>query len=133
MRGLFVIVAMGWALAASALAQTPPETSTACKLDQVAAYDTRVHVRCKEYDIYRDGSGAEHRQQSWRNAFDPNVIYFAVDAHSPLADRVVALASAAGANDDVTIFFRTNAAENPPGCLPADCRKLTGLVLPIPH
>lgn len=113
--------------------QGPAEASTRCKLAEVAAYDTRVHIKCELFQIYREGNGAEHRVQAYRNEVDERIVYYGVAAENSLADRIVALAVEATPDDEVTIFFRVDATENPAGCGPVDCRRLTGLILPIRH
>lgn len=148
MRTMFAAAAMVLTLTGQAWAQRqeaqphqhfeqalgPAEASTRCKLAEVAAFDTRVHVKCELYETYRDGaSGVERRLQTYRNEIDERIVYYAVAAESPLADRLLALAVEANPGDEVTIFFRVNASDNPTGCLSVDCRRLTGLVLPIRH
>jgi hypothetical protein len=109
--------------------QPPDEASKACQLDSVAAFQNRVHVQC----INTTGGDGLHSAPdlSANGRAGAGLWYFAVDVQADpgLANRVVELgASAIEQNAHVTVFFRTNPAENPPGCLPADCRRLTGLV-----
>jgi hypothetical protein len=109
------------------------ELSRACTIQDVAAFTNRVHVHCA-YDDGRSGGGLYTRDYQPPPVPDRNVVYFAVGATSDpaLADRVIALAtSASQQNKPLTIFYRTNPAENPPGCQPNDCRRLTGIVMVV--
>jgi len=101
-----------------------------CVIVDIAAFANRVHVHC----VVPTGvhSGLYTRDYTPPPQPDVGIVYFAVGTASDpgLADRVIALArSAAQLNKPVQIFYRTDPAENPPGCLASDCRKLTGLVL----
>ena len=102
-----------------------------CVIVDIAAFTNRVHVHC----VVPSGgvnNGLHSRDYTPPPQPDVRIVYFAVGTASDpaLADRVIALArSAAQLNKPVQIFYRTDPAENPPGCLPGDCRKLTGFVL----
>jgi len=101
-----------------------------CVVVDIAAFVNRVHVHC----VVPSGvhSGLYTRGYEPPPQPDVGIVYFAVGTASDpgLADRVLRLAtSAAQLNKPVHIFYRTDPAENPPGCLAADCRKLTGFVL----
>jgi hypothetical protein len=101
-----------------------------CVIVDIAAFVNRVHAHC----VAPAGvhSGLYTRDYQPPPQPDVGIVYFAVGTASDpgLSDRVLRLAtSAAQLNKPVRIFYRTDPAENPPGCLPADCRKLTGLVL----
>jgi hypothetical protein len=105
------------------------ELSRTCVIADVAAFTNRVHVRCPHGSSPR--SGLYTREYTPPVQPDPAVIYFAVGATADpaLADRVIALAGlAVEQNKSVVIFYRTNPAENPPGCLAQDCRRLVGIV-----
>jgi hypothetical protein len=106
------------------------ELGRGCVVVDIAAFVNRVHVHC----VVPSGvhSGLYTRGYEPPPQPDVGIVYFAVGTASDpgLSDRVLRLAtSAAQLNKPVHIFYRTDPAENPPGCLPADCRKLTGLVL----
>jgi hypothetical protein len=102
-----------------------------CVIVDIATFVNRIHVHC----VVSSGginNGLYSRDYQPPPQPDRNVVYFAVGTASDpgLSDRVLRLAtSAAQLNKPVHIFYRTDPAENPPGCLPADCRKLTGLVV----
>jgi hypothetical protein len=101
-----------------------------CFIVDIAAFVNRVHVRC----VVRTGAHTGLYTRGYESPPQPDlgIVYFAVGTASDpgLSDRVMRLAtSAAQLNKPVHIFYRTDPAENPPGCLSADCRKLTGLVL----
>lgn len=102
-----------------------------CVIVDIAVHQNRVHVRCP---LPGPGITWSLHSRNYRPPPRPDVAveYFAVGTASDPAhaDRVLALAtSAVQMNRPVTIFYRTNPAENPPGCSPSDCRKLTGLVM----
>lgn len=107
-----------------------PELGRDCAIVDIAAFVNRVHVHC----VVPTGvhSGLYTRGYEPPPQPDVGIVYFAVGTASDpgLSDRVLTLAtSAAQMNKPVHIFYRTDPAENPPGCLPADCRRLTGLVV----
>jgi len=107
------------------------ELSRACTLMDVAAFTNRVHVHCAPAGA-ASGGGLYTRDYSPPPQPDAGIVYFAVGAAADpaLADRVIALAtSASQQNKQVQIFYRTSPAENPPGCLASDCRRLSGIVL----
>jgi hypothetical protein len=101
-----------------------------CVIVDIATFVNRVHVHC----VAPAGAHTGLHTRGYEPPPQPDVgiVYFAVGTASDpgLSDRVLRLAtSAAQLNKPVHIFYRTDPAESPPGCLPADCRKLTGLVL----
>ena len=101
-----------------------------CVVVDIAAFVNRVHVHCVVPTEVHSGLYTRGYEPPPRP--DVGIVYFAVGTASDpgLSDRVLMLAtSAAQLNKPVHIFYRTDPAENPPGCLPADCRKLTGLVV----
>jgi hypothetical protein len=107
------------------------ELARGCTIRDVAAFTNRVHIHCLS-DGGRPSGSLYSRDYQPPPQPDANVSYFAVGAAADpaLADRVIALAaSASQQNKQVTVFYRTDPAENPPGCLPSDCRRLTGLVM----
>jgi hypothetical protein len=96
---------------------------------EVASFESRVHVRCF---VPTGGGGLQSAPAAASDPIALSTPYYAVGAQAQpaLADRVVALANSAVERDkQLTIFFRTDPAENPPGCLQHDCRRLTGIVL----
>lgn len=109
------------------------ELSRTCWIADVGAFTNRVHVRCARATGSALG-GLYTRDYVPPPEPDAGIVYFAVGATSDpaLADRVIALAnSASQQNKQVHIFYRTDPVENPPGCQPSDCRRLTGLVMII--
>lgn len=110
-----------------------PELRRTCQIADVAAFSNRVHIHCATGGT-TFGSGLYTRDYVPPPQPDAGIFYFAVGAASDpaLADRVIALAtSVSQQNKQVQILYRTDPAENPPGCLPSDCRRLTGLVMII--
>ncbi len=138
MRRTLALAAVLAALATAALvtaapAQTPVEMRHAnCLVAEVAAFTNRVHLRCGG-PIYREGASNVTRElpAETPNPLDARIAYYAVDirAEPVLAAQVVSLGLAARAGGKATVFFRTSVADNPPGCLAHDCRRLTGLVV----
>lgn len=101
-----------------------------CVVVDVAAFSNRIHVHCVVPT--QTHTGLYSRGYTPPPQPDVGIVYFAVGAQSDpaLADRALELATAAAQmNKPVHVFCRTNPAENPPGCLASDCRKLTGFVL----
>ena len=107
--------------------------SRTCWIADVGAFTNRVHIRCTR-DTGPSLGGLHTPDYVPPPEADAGIVYFAVGAasDSALADRVIALASSASQqNKQVQIFYRTNPAENPPGCQTNDCRRLIGLVMII--
>lgn len=85
-----------------------------CEVEQVAMYPNRAHVKCK----------------------DPvpatTIRFFAVadtPANKTLINRVLAIGlTQMSMNRYLYIEYDANSANNPPGCLSTDCRKLTGIM-----
>jgi hypothetical protein len=122
-----VILCIVGLAAPPASAQLAAELRVTCWLADVGVFANRVHVHCSNGP---PGGGLVSHLPPPRP--DPNVVYFAVGAVSDpnLANRVVALATAAmQQGKQVEVQYRSDPLENPPGCLTADCRRLTGLVL----
>jgi hypothetical protein len=89
-----------------------PEASFACHINNVAAFDNRIHVRCNE----TPGSG---------------IWYFAYPTGSSsgyTANRMLAVAQTAYAlGKPVWIYSVWDSDSNPTGCNISDCRLLTGV------
>jgi len=116
-----------------------------CQLDNVAAFENRVHVHCRVAQTGAPGSPVSQALGSFlggsTGAAGPisdaataarlaAIGYFAVESGSPLATRVLQLGATAVSNGrTVDIFFDDGAGANPPGCLQNDCRRLIGLSL----
>lgn len=143
MRFFILVVLSLAAISMAAFAQirvTPPVSVTTeinldpqmekyCYISEVAAFENRVHLRCRAGG--RPGV-VTPPDNSANGRYAQSIFYFAVDARAQqdLASRVVELGSAALAQDrDLLIAFRSAPSENPPGCLPQDCRRLVGVVM----
>jgi hypothetical protein len=115
-----LVSALVTALAATVARADPPlaaEHSITCKPTQVAVFPgSRVHVKC---------------DKPWTNpSTSAKAWYFALaltDAAAPLVQA--AGDTAIGSGKKVLVYFRTDASENPGGCLTTDCRKLTGIAV----
>lgn len=107
------------------------ELGRTCFIADVAAFINRIHVHCAPAGT-TFGNGLYVHDYAPPPEPDAGIVYFAVGAASDpaLADRVIAVAtSATQQNRQVQILYRTNPAENPPGCQANDCRRLVGLTL----
>lgn len=82
-----------------------------CTVNNVAVFESRIHVRCSPADGV--------------------IAYFAYPTdltHSQQASRYLALANSAFAlGKHVWVYYDTNSAHNPSGCNTTDCRLLLGL------
>jgi len=114
-------LAVSAAVAVWAIARPTPataqvvETTTECKVLNVAVYQDRVHIRC--------GAVGDN---VWKKPPE----YLAIGATNPLADRLLILGSEALIhNRPLTVTYDWGTDGQPPGCLVADCRRLIGLVL----
>jgi hypothetical protein len=125
-RIVLMLVLGGSALGAAGFAQAD-EQSGMCITVGVAAFSTRVLVRCgngSEFPKVVCGPGGA------RNCVAPTV--FAVPiTNDALASKVIILGAASmQTNKNSKIWFNTNADEKY-GCLARDCRPLTGIeILP---
>ena len=93
-----------------------PEASFCCAdVNNVAAFDNRVHVRCSTVNVV----GTD------------NVRYYAYATNGSngyTANRLLAVAQTAFAlGKAVAIFYDADSAHNPPGCYTTDCRLLLGI------
>ena len=91
------------------------QASSYCVVNNVAAFDTRIHIRCNDYvDV-----GGDH------------VYYFAYSTdpvNIDTANQILAIGNTAMAmNYGVWMYFYTDTAHNPPGCNASDCRGLWGV------
>lgn len=104
---------------ASAQAQTgadplagPNAASFSCSVNNVAAFDTRIHLRCTT----SPGGGIYY----FAYASDP--------AHFSTANQILAVANTAFAlGKPVYVYYNSNSSLNPPGCNVSDCRGLVGV------
>jgi hypothetical protein len=92
-------------------------TSThTCNVWQVAIFSNRAHILCKTSKLVGTDT----------------VWFFAVEntsANKTLINRMMAIGLTQMSLDhNVVVYFDTLSANNPPGCLAADCRKLIGIV-----
>lgn len=89
-----------------------PEANFPCNINNVAAFDNRIHLRCDT----SPGSG---------------IWYFAYPTGSSngyTANRMLAVAQTAYAlGKPVWVYYDSYSSSNPPGCNPGDCRLLTGI------
>jgi hypothetical protein len=94
-----------------------PEVSFYCNVDNVAAFDNRIHVRCSS----SPGGGVK---------------YFAHPTGSTsgyTASRMLAVAQTAYAlGRPVWVYYVSSSSSNPPGCNTGDCRLLTGVSMVNP-
>ena len=89
------------------------ENPFTCKIDNISVFDDRIQVKC---------TSSTGGIQFFATAAAPaNQIY---------ADRYYDLMQLAYTKvKPLTIYYDSNSGSNPPGCLAADCRKITGLKL----
>ena len=87
-----------------------PNAEWTCTINNVAVYDNRIHVRCS------NANGA--------------IFYYAAASTDANANRFLTLLNTAYAlGKQPVVVFDPNSAHNPTGCLTADCRLLTGVVI----
>jgi hypothetical protein len=93
------------------------EASFYCYLNNVAAFDNRIHLRCSTSP--GDGIG-----------------YYAHPTNSSsgyTASRMLAVAQTAYAlGKPVWVYYVSSSSSNPPGCNTTDCRLLTGVSMVNP-
>lgn len=93
------------------------EASFACTINNVAAFDDRIHLRCTS----SPGDG---------------IWYFAHPTGSfsgYTASRLLAVAQTAYAlGKPVWVYYVSSSSSNPPGCNTGDCRLLTGVSMVNP-
>ncbi len=134
MRALFV-AGLLWCAAAPASAQivvpppkdifsniqTPQITEGRCFVDEVLAAMDRTHIHCGPV-----GGGLVSQGPP---ILGGAISYFAVDTQRQpgLAASVITLGNEALKGGFITIGFSNNAADNPPGCLAKDCRRINYL------
>lgn len=90
----------------------PNYTSFSCtSIDNVAAFDNRIHVRC-----------------ATANGSIKYYAYPTSGSNGYTANRMLAVGQAAFAlGKGVVIFYQPSSSYNPPDCNTGDCRLLTGL------
>ena len=90
----------------------PDAISFKCTVDNVAAFENRIHLRCN-------------------NPYNTTIYYFAYptdSAHTATANQILAIANTAFAlGKPVWVYFNSSSADNPPGCNTGDCRGLVGV------
>jgi len=90
----------------------PNAASFSCSVDNVAAFENRVHLRCTT----SPGGGIYY----FAYASDP--------AHFSAANQMLAVANTAFAlGKPVVVFYNSDSSLNPPGCNVGDCRGLVGV------
>lgn len=96
-----------------------------CSVRSVAAFVDRVHVLCVPSTIPLPGQRPRLKSGAIR--------YFAVQnsaSTSAMALAVLSVAHFASQRQlTVTVTYRTDPKENPPGCLVGDCRQITGIMV----
>jgi hypothetical protein len=99
------------------LSPSSTEASFYCSVNNVAAFDNRIHVRC----TVSSGDG---------------VLYYAHPTGSSngyTASRMLAVAQTAYAlGKPVWVYYVSSSSSNPPGCNTGDCRLLTGVSMVNP-
>jgi len=127
MRSLAIALSfLAAALAASSTANAAEHRGT-CWITELASFENRVHIRC--LPAPSPGSLSSHPGSSLP---DPGVLYLAVDTTKMgyFADRVIAIAQTAiQMKAYVAVVYDSDIADNPPGCLATDCRKLVAVTL----
>ena len=91
-------------------------TSLECTINNVAAFDNRIHVRCDEYALILP---------------DYKIYYFAYatgGSSGYTANRMLAVGQTAGVlGKTVYIYYDSDEESNPDGCYTTDCRLMTGI------
>jgi hypothetical protein len=129
-----IVVASALVFAGAAAAQDPnnaqPGNQTVtvtCAVGNVAVFGDRVHVRCSAIQQVLTGvmgQGAAPAQKT------PAYYAVGLQAEPALANLTLTLATQAAAqHKQVQIFYINSPNQNPPGCQPYDCRRLTGIVM----
>lgn len=118
-RILTMAFALSSALAANFTTAVAPaaaaEQNRVCKVENVAAFTNRVHVRC---DAVAGGG-----------LIVPPV-FFSVEVSSPLADKLLILGAAAiETNRPLHLTYEGLPGQNNPGCQVSDCRRLLSVWL----
>jgi len=94
------------------LPNSPDFTSHYCYVNNVAAFEARIHIRCS-------------------NPTTAGIAYFAYPtdaAHAVTANQILAIGNSAFAlGADVWVYYNLDSAYNPPGCNTGDCRGLVGV------
>jgi len=94
------------------LPNSPDFVSHYCYVNNVAAFETRIHIRCS-------------------NPTAEGIAYFAYAtdaAHAVTANQILAIGNSAFAlGADVWVYYNTSTSYNPPGCNTGDCRGLVGV------
>jgi len=87
-----------------------------CQVAQVAVFGSRAHILCKTSKVVGTDT----------------VWFYAVantSANKTLINRMMTIGlTQMSLDDNVVVYFDTLSANNPPGCLVTDCRKLVGIV-----
>lgn len=90
----------------------PNAASFGCTVDNVAAFNNRIHLHCTTAPI----AGVTY----FAYASDP--------AHFSTANQMLAVANTAFAlGKPVVVFYNSDSSLNPPGCNAGDCRGLVGV------
>lgn len=84
--------------------------SRECTIIDVAVYSDRISIQC----------GAKGGKVGTAK-------FYAVAIDSPMAPLLLDLGLAA-MKRKVKVFYTDNTADNPPGCAPANCRRLNGII-----
>lgn len=107
-----------------------PEMTIACTVVGVAAFQGRVHIRCNTPFACPPGALCP---PVIANPVDSRIEYYATEnsvAANGLAPTALTIATQAlHSKQPLRIWFRSSAAENPAGCLPADCRRFVAVAI----
>ena len=91
---------------------SPDYLTHACLVNNVAAFENRIHIRCS-------------------NPTTTGIAYFAYAtdaAHAVTANQILAIANTDYAlGDNLWVYYYSDSADNPPGCNVGDCRGLYGV------
>ena len=106
----FALTLIGIAFIPADVAAQSGDLSRECTIIDVAIYADRISIQC----------GAKGGKVGTAK-------FYAVAIDSPMAPLLLDL-GLASLKRKVKVFYTDDTAGNPPGCLPANCRQLNGIV-----
>jgi hypothetical protein len=102
------------------------QSEIGCQVLEVSAFANRVHLVCGDLpspDSNQESVAIAHPVSIYQGT----TRYLAVETGSVLAPILIAMGHAAmAANQPLYVIHAVGAGSNPPGCLPADCRRALG-------